>query len=340
MSTTTTTTTFAPGKLVLTGAYAVLEGAPAIAVAVSRGAYADATRVAAKPTPEVLAALGKDEAAPEVDASSMFDGDRKLGLGASAAILVSSLAAIAAARAPGGEDLASEDVRAAIFTRARNAHRAAQGGGSGIDIAASVHGGAIHYVMEASVPVRAVALPAGVNVYVFASATSAKTSDLRAIITRLKSERPDVHRACMKSLVTIAEEAAVAIEHGDAKGFIESHRRTARALAALGEAAGYAIVPAGFQDLESIARDEADASFAVSGAGGGDVAVWIGNAAAPTPRFLERALALNLRFLDDITIDVMGVRAHHPIAVTNTNTNTNTNNNSARPDRREDLHTS
>ena len=36
---------FAPGKLVLTGAYAVLEGAPAIVVATSRGAFADGSTV-------------------------------------------------------------------------------------------------------------------------------------------------------------------------------------------------------------------------------------------------------------------------------------------------------
>ncbi len=46
---------FAPGKLVLTGAYAVLEGAPAIVVATNRGAVADATRVALTATPEVRA---------------------------------------------------------------------------------------------------------------------------------------------------------------------------------------------------------------------------------------------------------------------------------------------
>ena len=35
---------FAPGKLVLTGAYAVLSGAPAIVFATNRGVYADGER--------------------------------------------------------------------------------------------------------------------------------------------------------------------------------------------------------------------------------------------------------------------------------------------------------
>lgn len=319
---------FAPGKLVLTGAYAVLEGAPAIAIAASRGAFADATRVALTPTPEVVAALA-GESAPYVDAASMFDGDRKLGLGASAAILVASLAAIALRQ---GQDLASEEVRTSIFTRALDAHRAAQEGGSGVDVAASVHGGAIHYVMEASMPVKAVTLPPGVEVHVFASSTSARTSDLRARITRLKSERPDVHRACMRHLAAIAEEAALAIENGDAEAFIETHRRTARGLAALGDAAGSPIVPSGFQDLEASAR-RAGASFAVSGAGGGDVAAWIGKS-APAPDFFERARSLHLRYLDDLTIDLTGVRPVPTSAVA-----TPTNSHSARTVGREDLYT-
>ena len=61
-----------------------------IVVATSRGAYADSSRAASFVTPEVKAALG-DSAAPHVDASSMFVGDRKLGLGASAAILVAEI---------------------------------------------------------------------------------------------------------------------------------------------------------------------------------------------------------------------------------------------------------
>ena len=109
---------FAPGKLVLTGAYVVLGGAPAIVVATSRGAYADGSRTNPTPTAEVRAALG-DVVSPHVDASSLFLGSRKLGLGASSAILVASLGAREAAR---GADLGHPDVRLAIFNRARAAH--------------------------------------------------------------------------------------------------------------------------------------------------------------------------------------------------------------------------
>jgi phosphomevalonate kinase len=180
--------TFAPGKLVLTGAYAVLEGAPAIAVAVSRGAYADSSRVASAPTPEVRAALG-EASAPHVDASAMFHDARKLGLGASAAIVVATLAAL---EAGSGSALADFSVRERLFATARDAHARAQVGGSGVDVAASVHGGAIRYVMDA--PVQKVALPHGLLVRVFACGVSARTSELRGAIDKLARAEPSVRR--------------------------------------------------------------------------------------------------------------------------------------------------
>ncbi len=60
----------APGKVVISGAYAVLEGAPAVVSAVSRYAWADARRTADFVTPEVKAALG-DGPAPWFDASAL-----------------------------------------------------------------------------------------------------------------------------------------------------------------------------------------------------------------------------------------------------------------------------
>ncbi len=289
---------FAPGKMVLTGAYAVLEGAPAIVVATSRGAFADGTRSALTPTLEVAAAMG-DAAPPLVDASAMFVGARKLGLGASAAILVASLAVREAER---GLDLSSSGVRDALFARARAAHAEAQGGGSGIDVAASVYGGVLRYTLASR---ARVALPAGTKVSVLACATSARTSELRADVDRLAATDAAVHRACMNELGSIAHDAAAAVERGDHAAFVAAVARTARALGRLGAAAGAPIVPEGFDELAELAAKE-DAAFCVSGAGGGDVAAFVGHA-APTSRFLERAHALGL-FLLDLEFDEKGVR--------------------------------
>ena len=290
---------FAPGKLVLTGAYAVLEGAPAIVVATTRGALADSSRTALSATQEVRAAIG-DAPAPHVDASSLFVGDRKLGLGASAAILVASLGALEADR---GADLASEAVRASLLARAREAHAVAQSGGSGVDVAAAVHGGVLRYVMGE--PPRHVALPPGTHLAVFACGTSARTSELRASIDRLAEVDPAKHRACLDDLAAIARAADHAVASADRDAFVDAVRRAARSLDRLGIASGAGLVPVGFEELERLAAREG-AAFCVSGAGGGDVAVYVGSA-APSKPLLDRAHALGL-FLLDVNVDEKGVR--------------------------------
>jgi phosphomevalonate kinase len=64
-------------------------------------------------------------------------------------------------------------------------------------------------------------------------------------------------------------------------------------------------VPEGFESLEALAARE-DAALCVSGAGGGDVAGFVGSA-TPSRTFLERAGALGL-FLLDVDLDEKGVR--------------------------------
>ena len=67
----------APDKLLLTGAYAVLEGAPAIVVAVDRYAIADTSREQVASI-EVREAL-RNDAGPFVDATPLHDGASKIG---------------------------------------------------------------------------------------------------------------------------------------------------------------------------------------------------------------------------------------------------------------------
>jgi phosphomevalonate kinase len=290
---------FAPGKLVLTGAYAVLGGAPAIVMATNRGAYADGARSNPTPTAEVRAALG-DVDSPHVDASSLFLGARKLGLGASAAILVASLAAREGKR---GADLSDEKVRGVLFERARAAHAAAQSGGSGVDVAASVYGGVLEYVPGVA---KRRSLPTGTLIHVFACGTSARTAELRGQVDRFASLSPASHRACIDDLEVIAHEAASAVKDGSQARLVAAIRRAARALCRLGVAANAPIVPEGFDVLEVVAAAE-NAAFCVSGAGGGDVATYVGSS-PPSSAFVERARTLGL-FEIDVALDEKGVRA-------------------------------
>ena len=155
----------APGKVVLSGAYAVLDGAPAIVAAVDRYAVADSARAPDFVSEEVRAALG-DRPAPFVDARALRQGSRKLGLGSSAAILVASLAALELEREP---ELSHGELVERVIDRALVAHARAQGGGSGIDVAASAYGGVIlARRVAAGLEVSSLSLPPGLRISVFA----------------------------------------------------------------------------------------------------------------------------------------------------------------------------
>ena len=279
----------APGKLLLTGAYAVLEGAPAVVVAVDR--YAVAHRVGSG-------------ASPQVDVSSLYDGQSKLGLGSSAAALVARLGVEAVAR---GEDLSAADTRHRLFAAARDAHAREQGGGSGVDIAASVYGGALAYsVRGTSHSVREVALPKGLEVVAFFSGVSARTSELRARVDLLRVRARDVHQARLASLAEVSELAARAVDDGDLGAFLAAATAFGRALSELGSAADAPIVPSAFAELALRAGDER-AAFFPSGAGGGDVGIYLGEA-KPSPSFLAHAARLAMQRLQ-LSIDSVGVRA-------------------------------
>jgi phosphomevalonate kinase len=282
----------APGKLVLTGAYAVLEGAPAIVVAVDRYAVVDSR------------APGK------VDVRALYDGGgRKLGLGSSAAQMVASFGARALAR---GEDPRHAAVRAEIFRGVRAAHQREQGGGSGVDVAASVHGGALRYSLvrdkasssskrPTDAAMSAVELPPAMVLATYWSGTSARTSDLLGRVDALRARGGS--GKVFLALRGAAEAAADSI--GDTSTFVRKAAAFGRALAALGDAADAPIFSAAFTELASLAEGE-QAAFLPSGAGGGDCAAWMGTA-PPSPAFTARAHALGLAPLP-LAIDHGGVR--------------------------------
>ncbi|MEI6805402.1 MAG: hypothetical protein WCK49_02715 [Myxococcaceae bacterium] len=121
----------APGKLVLAGEYAVLEGYPGLVMAVNR-------RVVLTPSEHLSHsrlwdAIAQNQGEPrfKIDSSGLYEGHRKLGLGSSAAAAVCMTAFL------GVSD---------IYKCALEGHRRFSGGlGSGIDIAASYYGGLLRF---------------------------------------------------------------------------------------------------------------------------------------------------------------------------------------------------
>lgn len=261
----------APGKLVLSGAYAVLDGAPALVVAVDRFVYADAARPAEFLTEEVRAALGST-AAPWFDASELRSEGRKLGLGSSAAILVASLGALELARDP---EVEVEALRRRVFPIALAAHRRAQGGGSGVDVAASSFGGILlARPMGEDLAVERVALPAELRFWALASASPATTSDMIRRVRALATTDPSRCARLMGAQREASEAAASAALRGDARELLTALARQGAALKALGEGAGVPIVPPELVRLQT-AANERGAALLPAGAGGGDVSWWV-----------------------------------------------------------------
>jgi phosphomevalonate kinase len=109
----------------------------------------------------------------------------------------------------------------------------------------------------------------------------------------------------MGALGNAASEAAAAVDSGDLHAFIGAATKTAAALEALGIDAKANIVPASYAELARVAEGESSA-FLPSGAGGGDVAVYLGEQ-KPSEAFLGRAYLFGMRPLG-IAIDRDGVR--------------------------------
>jgi phosphomevalonate kinase len=257
---------------VISGAYAVLEGAPAIASAVDRYVVADAGRTSATPTPEVVAAL-RGTPAPDVDASALFSGSKKLGLGASAAILVASVAAKVVEQR--GE-LGDAELAGAVLSLALEAHARAQGGGSGVDVAASAFGQTIVFRRGDDRPEALLArLPPELTFEVWWSGTPASTSELIARVRGLRERAPGRYVKLIEAQASASFDAEVALQRGDSGALLRSLDAQRQALDALGQAAGAPIVG-------DVARALGDAAAALggaalpAGAGGGDVLVFAG----------------------------------------------------------------
>ena len=261
----------APGKLVLSGAYSVLEGSPALVTAVDRYVIADSSRVAEWLTPEVTAA--KLRSRPWFDASALRTEGRKIGLGSSAAILVASLAADLLESGEIGDVRRLADN---VVERAMAAHAAIQPLGSGIDVIASCFGGTlVTKRVQASMSHAPVTLPEDVYFEVWSAPYAQSTHDMLATLRRFESNHPSLYSRRIAEQAAAAEQTFEALEARQGPLFVASLARQEIALDALGRDAAMPIVT---EELRLLAERAATESAAVlpAGAGGGDVTIFAG----------------------------------------------------------------
>lgn len=295
----------APGKVVLLGEYAVLEGHRALCAAVDRYAYVTGSpqkpaRLLSKnlgisweggeAPPELRAALSLFQALGargswEIDTSPLFaaaavgQGEMpppKLGLGSSGAALAALCVALAPERSP-----------LERFQLVQSAHRAAQGGvGSGVDVAASTFGGLLVHQIHKNPGPKLSFGRCGVALLFLASGVAASTVDLVAKV-RAAKDREAVARA-LAQISAAAEEAIFALEEESAGRLLKSFQDGSEAARALAEAAQAPLWLPVHSRADQIAR-AFGGSAKPTGAGGGDIILIAApeEAVAPLTRKLQ-----------------------------------------------------
>lgn len=320
----------APGKAVLCGEYSVLAGAPAICMAIDRRAsvrvedaagnhgcvttrgYADGTwrfepGADGKPEwldrppdgglPIVEAALrqSRSDAAAAITIDTRQFRDRnsgqKLGLGSSAAACTALLAALTCHR---GDAL--PDTREFV-----DLHREVQGRrGSGVDVAASVHGGLLAFRMADAEPAP-LDWPSGLEYRYLWSGKSADT------VARLKRfDHRNAHRATLRALIEAAEAVAHKWTTASPAEVLELLDEYGRVLRHFGIDHGLGIFDAGHDVIADHAQD-AGLVYKPCGAGGGDIGIVLGVDAGAIDAFCSQMMKFKFSKLD-LRLDRVGIK--------------------------------
>ncbi len=309
----------APGKVMLAGEYAVLDGGRALVAAVDRRAQATLDQPATAAPSEFLQAarvvvareLGGEIAAAferlVVDTDALRDGAHKLGLGSSAAATVAAIGAAIAAPLPAGSDLGPW--RATIARLSAIAHAEAQGPrgarGSGADIAASTWGGVID--VRRGAPATALTLPADLQLGFAWTGQPADTATLVAAVRAGRARTPiDTDRA----LAAIADAADALAGATTASQAIAAIAAGGRAMTALAAATGVDLVPASVTALAATLAP-LGATAKTTGAGGGDVVLIAASATIDHHQLDAAVVAAGLSPLR-LSVDPTGVAVRRP----------------------------
>jgi phosphomevalonate kinase len=263
-----------PAKIMLAGEYAVVDGGPAVLIAVNRRAVATLCddKQELSPILQAVADVMAEEFAEEseaaqralriqVDTSSFYEGEQKLGLGSSAATSVAATAA-ALSQHPGVDT-------PLIHRLAAQAHQRAQQGGSGADIATCAWGGCIRFQAGSAPLVTPLTLPTGLELVFPWTGKSASTPQLLASVRAYRASQPQEYESSCRAISECAEQLTKATDVMEALQALDAAGQKVREL---GQAANVPLWLPEHSDLEGLARS-ARGILKPTGAGGGDLAL-------------------------------------------------------------------
>ncbi len=324
----------APGKIVLCGEYAVLDGAPAICMAVNKRARAEVrasdadcqtVRTSGYIDGEWRFLAGQDgifewvgDQPPEgsldllreawmtigidgnfdisLDTSDFVDpvSKLKLGLGSSAALTVALVTALSDETGRKG----------AAAMNAAMAHRRLQHGqGSGVDVAASWAGGVIEYRMENSEACRPLMWPAGLEYAILWSGQPASTTEkLRKLGEARRNGRSG---GSVAQLCDASESTAACWSAGDSAKLLAAFHRYVDALLQFDIDHDLGIFDAGHRELAEAAAKR-KLVYKPCGAGGGDTGIVFAIDKEAVAKFTNLAGKRGYQLLD-VSLEASGV---------------------------------
>jgi phosphomevalonate kinase len=245
----------------------------------------------------------------ELDTSAFFEatgrGPTKLGLGSSAALTVALASAVV--RWSGRQDVLSPTNE--WLTRLATIHREFQGGrGSGVDLAASLLGGALEYrVGEDGDPemARPLRLPEGLHMLAVWTGRSADTgSFLRRLAERSAVDPNGIGRS-MDRLAATSGRGLQALSSSRVGDFLDEVRRFCSDMEELGRRADMPILSAEHDRLVALTRP-LGVAYKPSGAGGGDLGVCFSDSADALDAAASEVRSAGFEPID-LTIDQVGL---------------------------------
>jgi phosphomevalonate kinase len=337
-------TASAPGKLVIAGDYAVLEGAPAVVMAINRRAHVivddgseegflidapdlgvkargrlcgqkvqwsdEAAAAALDLVTCVLAYFAAHDALPprfaaRLDTHAFFSPyGRKDKLGLGS----SAALAVALAGAIGAVDGHEAPDLAAMMAM----HRDLQNGrGSGLDIASALLGGVLVYRLhQGRARTQQQSWPRALALCCVWSGRPASTGSALAQLAQWRQQQAGAYRALMDELTNASSAVAAALAGDDAEAMLEALAAYAHGLDRLGGASGIDIVCDEHRAIAGIAA-ECGVVYKTCGAGGGDVGIACATDTERLTHFARKVDAAGFYVLD-VGVDTQGLMVQTP----------------------------